>query len=396
MNIKYIAAFVATVVAGSVAAQSTVTLYGVVDAGIRYDTNADGAGNKNIAMIPGGLSNSLLGLKGVEEWSPQFKVRFQLEHGFGLGEGRQDGALADQVLEGSNTQKYSSGATITRFFNRTAKLCGEGGWGSLCFGRQYSLLYDTITAYEPTNWVNTSPYGSSTLPLVSSAFFTDNRYVDNNIYYTGEIGPFTLRASYAPGGVPGTILAGSHQSLGVAYTDSRFHFGIAANRTAVNENWVQSDGQHLANYTNTAYKQDTFTAGGSFIVGPVKAMAGYARFLARQSYGSYHTYAFWGGLTYARTAALDLTAAYYRHQLNGNSVPGPFGTFADGKADVYVFIAAYKWSKRTTAYLEYDYAKTGFADGLQSSYFPLEHKAPGVVGMKNTRNGLTLGLRHLF
>lgn len=48
-------------------AQSSVTLYGVVDESIHYMTNANKAGDSSVALGNGGLTQSRWGLKGVED-----------------------------------------------------------------------------------------------------------------------------------------------------------------------------------------------------------------------------------------------------------------------------------------------------------------------------------------
>jgi len=59
-------------------AQSSVTLYGVVDESVRYMTNANKAGDSSVALGNGGMTQSRWGLKGVEDlgggWSTFFKL----------------------------------------------------------------------------------------------------------------------------------------------------------------------------------------------------------------------------------------------------------------------------------------------------------------------------------
>ena len=57
---------------GSALAQSSVTLYGIVDAGIEYINsvpNSGGGGSSLVRMSTGNLSTSRWGLRGVEDWA---------------------------------------------------------------------------------------------------------------------------------------------------------------------------------------------------------------------------------------------------------------------------------------------------------------------------------------
>ncbi|AOI90722.1 porin [Burkholderia pseudomultivorans] len=113
-------------------AQSSVTLYGLVDAGLAYTNNQGGA--RNIQQTSGKLSGSRWGLKGVEDLGDGVKAVFTLESGFrpsdgGLGQGG-------------------------RLFGRSAYVgLGKTGIGTLTFGRQYEPITDLVAAYAgPGFW----------------------------------------------------------------------------------------------------------------------------------------------------------------------------------------------------------------------------------------------------
>ena len=72
-------------------AQSSVTLYGIVDAGIAYVHNAQNASGQNqstlVKFSSGNLSGSRWGLKGTEDLGGGLAAVFQLENGFNIGTG---------------------------------------------------------------------------------------------------------------------------------------------------------------------------------------------------------------------------------------------------------------------------------------------------------------------
>ncbi len=390
MKIKHIAAIAAAMVAGTAFAQSSVTLYGVLDTGVRFSNNADGQGNNATYITGGTLSNSRFGLKGVEDLGGGLKAGFQLESGFDLGTGNQNG------LE------------TGRIFNRIAKVGLDSEYGSLYFGRQYSVLYNVIGMYEPTDYLNTAgnaPAKGAKLGLIIPTYgYTDGNRVDNNIYYSGTFGPVTAHLSYGLGGVPGNNTAGSHKAIGLTYNDGGFQFGAAFNRTVstpagTSITTTTTPPTTTTPYSNpnaTTFNMDTVTVGAAYTLGPVKGMLGYARnknpmFNGAPADGT-NQYTYFGGLVYSVTPMLDLTAAYYRDKYNANNVVG----FQDGKADTVVVIADYKLSKRTDVYASYDYTRTGAGDGLKQIYMPSASSATPSLSDVNTRSGFSVGVRHKF
>jgi predicted porin len=72
-------------VAGVARAQSSVTLYGTIDAGVGYVKTSDGA---RWGFIDGTLSGDRWGLKGSEDLGGGIKAIFDLENGFDVGTGQ--------------------------------------------------------------------------------------------------------------------------------------------------------------------------------------------------------------------------------------------------------------------------------------------------------------------
>lgn len=110
-------ATIAVTAAGSAAAQSSVTLYGIVDTGIMYVNNQNGASNWE--MTSGKLSGSRFGIRGTEDLGDGNKALFVLENGFSSATGA--------LQQGS------------RMFGRQAYVgLSNPTLGRLTFGRQYA------------------------------------------------------------------------------------------------------------------------------------------------------------------------------------------------------------------------------------------------------------------
>ncbi len=117
--------------AGAASAQSSVTLYGIVDAGVAYkQLKYSDATASNFGMAYGTQSGNRWGLRGVEDLGSGNRLTFQLENGFDLG----NGTLGQSGRE----------------FGRQAWFGIENdAWGYARMGRQLNLASDYFGAIDP-------------------------------------------------------------------------------------------------------------------------------------------------------------------------------------------------------------------------------------------------------
>ncbi|MGV3656097.1 MAG: porin [Noviherbaspirillum sp.] len=113
---------------GAALAQSSVSIYGVVDAGISYTDNGNPAG-ESWGLDSGQQSGSRLGFKGVEDLGGGLSAIFTLESGFNL----------------DNGQLGQNG----RMFGRQAWVGLNGGFGTVKLGRQTTALYTALSEIDP-------------------------------------------------------------------------------------------------------------------------------------------------------------------------------------------------------------------------------------------------------
>src|SRR5262245_8873942 len=77
-------ALAATAAAGAANAQSSVTLYGILDAYVQY---LDGDADSLTKLSSGGLAGSRLGVRGTEDLGGGLKALFTLETGINVDDG---------------------------------------------------------------------------------------------------------------------------------------------------------------------------------------------------------------------------------------------------------------------------------------------------------------------
>ncbi|TKC92520.1 porin [Trinickia terrae] len=159
--------------AAPVFAQSSVTLYGVIDEGLNYTNNVGGS---HVWELQSGFAQgSRWGLKGSEDLGGGLKAVFQLENGFDV-----------------NTGKLNQGG---RMFGRQAYVgLAQDQYGTVTLGRQYDSLVDFLAQTTANgNWAGymfSHPYDNDN---------TDNSFrVNNTVKYTSpDIAGFQFGGTYS-------------------------------------------------------------------------------------------------------------------------------------------------------------------------------------------------------
>ncbi|MGQ7935484.1 porin [Paraburkholderia sp. D1E] len=187
-------------------AQSSVTVYGLVDDVIVYQNSqapigSTSGGHSNVKLVSG---VSRFGIKGEEDLGSGTKSVFQLESGFNTNTGSQQFTNA--------------------MFGRQAWVGIENSsFGMVTMGRQYTSYFTLLQPYSPMVWM-TGFFGAHPGDLDS----LDTVYRANNsiVYRSPSLSGFSFSGSYSLGGVPGSINRGFTWSGAVQYATASF--GIAA------------------------------------------------------------------------------------------------------------------------------------------------------------------------
>ncbi|KAF1027154.1 MAG: Outer membrane porin protein [Burkholderia plantarii] len=198
------AAAVLSVTAASPAvAQSSVTLYGSMDAGVLYSTNHQSIGNdgharggQSVQLGGGYLMPSRWGLMGTEGLGGGLKAMFALENQFLTSNGAmlQSGALFDhQAWVGLRDDRI----------------------GTLSFGRQYDSYSDFLGVYASSNAWSTL-YGShfGDVDNLNEAFNMNSAVKFTSADFNG----LTFGGTFSFGGQAGNFSARRGYALAAAYT----------------------------------------------------------------------------------------------------------------------------------------------------------------------------------
>jgi GBP family porin len=117
-------------IASSAHAQSSVTLYGIIDNGIAYVNNIGGA--HSVQASTANLYGNRFGLKGAEDLGQGLKAVFTLEGGFNGFSGRS----------GQGSREFGRQAYVG---------LSDARYGTLTLGRQYDPLVDTVANFSAQN-----------------------------------------------------------------------------------------------------------------------------------------------------------------------------------------------------------------------------------------------------
>jgi len=334
---KTLVALAALAVVSAASAQSTVTLYGIVDMGVATlkDSTATADYTKN-GVQQGTMSNSRFGFKGTEDLGGGLKANFALE--FGTSPDESTVALS----------------------NRVGTVGLSGNFGALTIGRQYTPYHNVQIAMDLAGNLNATPGY-----VVNNHNFNGGRASNAVNYQSPSFGGFSAAVQVGAGGATTaseTVVTGGAQAEGKSFGLSGIYAaGPLVAGLAYND--VTNPNAVLVGYgpiTGTpaiatvgfgagSTEVKVWAAGASYDFTVVKASLAYSR------------------LTDTKIAATasDVTSNGYNF-----SVAAPFGattlvanlgratvkqdsSATDGTITGYQLMANYALSKRTTAYAVY-------------------------------------------
>ena len=209
---------------GAAMAQSSVTLYGVADAGIgKIEAGSGLAAPLNDAsdkteFISGSKMNngtSRLGVRGVEDLGGGLKAGFQFETGLDLDNGGSSGA----------------------FWSRQANIWLGGNWGTVKLGRQFTPSYLTTSTFELT--------GAALYSVLANTYKfagIGRRANSTFAYMTPNFGGFTAGVAY----VTKTDLAKPKAAydLGLMYANGPIGVGVSVNKFSTSKTNYQAGAKY--------------------------------------------------------------------------------------------------------------------------------------------------------
>ena len=360
---KSLLALAVLAASGAAMAQSSVTLYGVADAGVTYVN-----GDKNWSGVTSGNNlTSRIGFRGVEDLGGGLKANFRLEAGLNLDNG--DGA------SGYAGAKAGDGLA----FKRQSTVGLEGGFGEVRLGRELTAAYNATARYDVFGSVG---IGQSRLwadggvvdASANAAAATTNQRVSNAVTYVSpNFSGFKAAVNYGFGEVAGANSDSQYLGAGLTYDNGPLSLGLGLER--LNKDTATNSG-----------KISVWSLGGSYDLGVAKILAGYRDSKGdRGAAGDDKT----KGYMLAVTAPVGpglVRASYNRYEYT------PAGA-AKLKADQFAVGYVYGLSKRTSVYGTYAYLNNKDYNG-QNAVIP--SLGAGTLKDSGKQQGFQVGVSHSF
>nr|WP_057927259.1 porin [Burkholderia ambifaria] len=371
-------------------AQSSVTLYGLIDTSITYATNqrtqgAGSPGSGSVALTSGALNASRWGLRGREDLGGGTAAVFALENGFSGTTGK----LSQKGVDMFGRQAWIGVSS------RTA--------GTLTFGRQYDLILDFVT---PLGASGPGWGGNLAVHPYDNDDSNRNLRINHAVKYTSPTyRGLTFGALYGFSNTAGAFSNNAVWSAGLGYANGPLKLGAGYLKISRDRNASNPDGA-----LSTVDGSATITGGNQ----RVWAVAG------RYAFGLHSVGAAWshsatdgvsgvlqgGGITplkgeslvfdnftvdgrYCVTPAFSLSAAY-------TYTMGRFDTRTGQtrpKWNHVVTQAGYAFSNRTDAYLEAVYQSVSGGNGNPAFNATVWTMTPSA---NSNQVVVALGLRHKF
>lgn len=328
--------------ASAASAQSSVTLFGVVDANLRQ---IDNGGTKLKQLGTDGLASSRLGFRGVEDLGGGLKGSFWLEAALNPDDGTTN----------------SSG----KFWHRRATVSLEGGFGEIRLGRDYAPTYTGISSFDAFGDNGVGKFSNLQSKLTGTV--NTNSRLDNEVQY---FLPKNL------GGVYGTLaVAAGEGTVGNKYVGGRV--GYAAGPLDVSGSYGTTD----ANATEDKYKLGSLGVAYDFGVLRVLASLSQIKFIDRKE-----------NLILIGTT-VPVGSGVFRASFGRADLSGGTTATRTADADDATLVAlgyVHNLSKRTALYGTYSRITNKGAQRLTLS------STPALTANGQKSQGIELGLRHSF
>jgi predicted porin len=417
-----------------------ITLYGIVDVGIQNQTHGapisdyfvggsaevvqKNSNHSVTGVTPSNLSNSRIGLQGVEPLVGDWSGVFKLETFFNPQSGQISDALKSLVqnngrslaTQNTNVDSSASGQTFIQSYAGVSSKT----FGTFTFGRQNTVLADGIAKYDP----NYASQAFSVIGISGTAAGggdTQNRRLDSSVKYVGSFntvagGAAHLAAQYKFNQSTGSANSAVEVSFGGEYAGASVDAyyvkvkdavaisalsaaqvaglpGLCPNPLPAGGSCVSASPSNAL--SATVSDNTTYAIMGLYNMGVLKFFGGWEHikyanpatplsagfnvaaytmaFVNNTAYPNDRTLqVYWAGVRYTVLPELDLVGAYYGYKQNAYGTGANAGCSTNqsgtcsGTLDAISFDADYRLSKRFDAYAGVMYS--GVHDGLASGY----------------------------
>jgi predicted porin len=428
---KSLVALAALAVAGVASAQSSVTLFGVVDATFSgYSNKSENIFGQTVKVTKNQLTNSgynssRLGFRGTEDLGGGLAASFWLEAGIANDDGTTGGNVSNVT-----------GTTTTGLFNRRSTVSLSGAFGEVRLGRDYTPSFWNDSVFDPfgdngvgANLIATAngfgpgaPTGFTTNQLYVRASNSVGYFLPPNLggFYGQVMYAFNEATKYDPAALTPDVA--NSQRAG-RYVGGRFGYANGPLDVAAAYGEATNTDNFFAGTTSTL---QSWNLGASYDFGVVKLFGEYSQAknkTDRSAVTAFNAFGFTDpsakGWLIGATVPVGpglIRASYAGVKYSDLPVPAGIPTInqifglKDPKVDKFALGYVHNLSKRTALYATVAYVNNKdnelFGTGLSASgafYAPSgttanNAAAQAAIGAVAPKSSLAydLGIRHAF
>jgi predicted porin len=343
-------------------AQSSVTLYGIVDLGVSFDKN--GAGGKSTQLKNGFNSGSRFGFRGTEDLGGGLQAIFNLEAAIA----GDTGALSNYAGQPGST------TTSTGFNRRSVVGLQSRSWGLLTLGRDYTPFFQSSLDSDA---FNLGLYGSNLNLIVLNGSNAENLHrASNGIFYTSpSFSGFTVRAFGSLGAERSAAPKDERRMIGGGLEYRQGPILITSG--------YQTDNVLNAAGTDTLKRKDAII-GGTYDFGAFSLSTGYASVDPAGPSNKRSSVWFGGTVNVGSAGKVIAQVSEMRFQAPG---------VEDGKGRTYGVAYSYQFSKQTNGFITWGRVNNNARSNL-TLYGAAATVAAGGFGADPS--GLGIGIRKRF
>jgi predicted porin len=418
-----------------------ITLYGVIDVGLQYDTHSapftpfrpaasgnivrQNSGGSVFGVTPSNMGQSRVGLQGLEALNNDWAAVFQVETFFNPQSGNLADSLKSLVVNNgkslANQNVAVDGSSAGQAFQTAFVGLKSARFGTLTFGRQTSLMLEGTIKYDPN--YNASAFGLLGASNTYSGAGTqeDNR-LDSAAKYEVDFNHLVhLGALYKFNGSSGSADTAYQADIGAEFAGASLDAYYSKEKSAITATSLSAAqvagladlGYSITNSLAATISDNTaYAVMASYTLDPLKFFAGYqylkyanpsiplpagfsdigGYILAFVNNNAYTNdkivQVYWTGVRYTVLPPLELTAAYYGYHQDAYGTGKQTGcttaahSACSGSLEAFSFDADYHFNQHFDAYGGAMYS--GVHDGVASGY------------LHTTNINPTLGVRFKF
>ena len=346
-----------TAFAGVASAQSSVTLFGIVDLAARNVKNGNAGSLKTLST--NGQASSRLGFRGIEDLGGGMRAGFWLE-----------GDISADVGGGQKTAATANGSTANgQDWQRRATISLMGGFGEVRMGRDYTPTFNSFATFDPFGYVGVASASNMRGGLFATATSGTAVRASNTISYFLP----------AMGGLYGQLEVAAGEGVGPPankYIGGRL--GYAAGPINVSGAWGKTE-----KVGPMVDDQTTMNVGASFNAG----------FATLQGVFEKSEYSTFEQKLMSVSAIVPMGAGTLKAQYTSSTGSANYRAKQLGLGYVYAL------SKRTSIYTNYGTIKnnsSGVGALAVGPRFTSSSGGPAGMALRQKSTGYEFGVRHDF